>query len=91
VPRRQRSGQYRHQVSVIRAGFDPAHAVMEAEDNRDLREALFFGAVNNKHAKNPDHPDEPGSIERVMTHCANEAPLQYIMLLNELIASDDQT
>jgi hypothetical protein len=36
-----------------------------------LREALITGAVNSDYGKDPEHPDQPGSLERFMVTLAN--------------------
>jgi hypothetical protein len=58
--------------------------------DRELRDALFLGLENSVHAReDPNDPNSPKSIERFFARCANEAPLEYMRLLNKLLASEE--
>ena len=62
----------------------------EANRDRELLDALFFGLENSIHAReDPADPNSPKSIGAFMAHCANELPLEYMRLLNKLIASEE--
>jgi hypothetical protein len=65
------------------------HRKKEVDRDRELRDALFFGMENSIHAReDPADPNSPKSIG-AMAHCANESPLEYMRLLNKLIASEE--
>jgi hypothetical protein len=62
----------------------------EVTRDRELQDALFFGMENSVHAReDPTDPNSPRSIGQFLAHCANEAPLEYMRLLNKLLASEE--
>ena len=66
------------------------HRKKEVSRDRELLDALFFGAENSVHAReDPTDPNSPKSIGAFMAHCANESPLEYLRLLKKLIASEE--
>ena len=66
------------------------HRKKEANRDRELLDALFFGMENSVHAReDPIDPNSPKSIGAFMVHCANAAPLEYMQLLKKLVASEE--
>jgi hypothetical protein len=64
------------------------HRKKEANRDRELVDALFFGMENSVHAReNPTDPNSPKSIGQFLAHCANEAPLEYMRLIKKLAKS----
>ncbi len=52
---------------------------------RELREAMIDGANNSDYGKDPEHPDQPGDLERFFTTLANNNIGIYCMLFGKLI------
>jgi hypothetical protein len=51
-----------------------------------LLEAMIAGALNSDHAKDPDRPDDPGTLERFMAKIANDDPVRYMQMLISKLA-----
>jgi hypothetical protein len=65
------------------------HRKKEANRDRELLDALFFGMENSVHAReDPTDPNSPRSIGLFLAHCADLAPLEFLRLL-KLIASEE--
>ena len=50
---------------------------------RKMKEAMFAGAENSIHARDPRHPDAPGTLTQFRTTIAN--PAQYLQVLSKFI------
>ena len=62
----------------------------EANRDRELLDALFFGMENSLHAReDPTDPNSPKSIGAFVAHCADENPVAYMQLLKKLLASEE--
>jgi hypothetical protein len=57
--------------------------------NRELVDAVIYGATNNKYAKDPSNPAAPGEISRFFAHCCEENPILYMQLLSKLLTNNE--
>jgi hypothetical protein len=50
-------------------------------DDRDVLESMWWGLEHSVHAKDPDNPNAPGSINFFMKHICDQAPTFYLSLI----------
>lgn len=50
-----------------------------------MLEAMFQGAEASRHAKDPQHPDRPGTIAQFAAHVADIDPLRFFAILTKFV------
>jgi hypothetical protein len=60
-------------------------------DQTELYSAIIEGAKASKYGRDPQRPDQPGSLTRFMTAIADKRPAAFCALLGAMIEQEVQT